>query len=185
MCDEQRLVPIPDHLRPEVDFDATHPEFGIDAEGRECISMDACIAPAVEALWAARVVTFGCCCGHGSGKGVVSVKTEAYQTAIPQEVLDLYCEHNWQKWECPTCNEEEALKQERTLPPAEEAGTAQASARGGNASEGKGPRCASCGREIKSMVWTRIVAGRRVKFHQGCLPRRAEQPPGCAPPARA
>lgn len=75
MCDTKRLVPIPDYLRPGVDFDATHPEFGIDEQGRECFSLDACIVPALEALWAAGVVTVGCCCGHGSRRGAISLRT--------------------------------------------------------------------------------------------------------------
>src|SRR5687767_1775774 len=108
MCDVQRLVPIPDFLRPRIDFDAADPEFGVDAEGRECISMDACIVPALEALWSVGVLTIGCCCGHGSGRGVISVLTEEYATALSPEDAARYCEHNWERWECPTCNEEEA-----------------------------------------------------------------------------
>ncbi len=75
MCEQKRLVPIPDFLKPSVDFDASHPEFGIDTEGRECFRMDACIVPAVEALWAAGVETTGCCCGDGSRRGVIGLKT--------------------------------------------------------------------------------------------------------------
>lgn len=103
MCDKQQLVPIPDHLRPEVDFDAAHPEFGIDAEGRECISLDACLVPAIKALWAAGVVTVGCCCGHGSGKGVVSLKTKVRIWRMRCHS----CPHAWEanrgEWTCPVC----------------------------------------------------------------------------------
>jgi hypothetical protein len=76
MCDTKQLVPIPDFLRPPVDFDPTHPEFGVDPEGRECFSLDACIVPVLETLWAYGVQTTGCCCGHGSGRGVVGFRTE-------------------------------------------------------------------------------------------------------------
>jgi hypothetical protein len=29
------------------------------------VAVDACIAPVIEALWAADIWTYGCCCGHG------------------------------------------------------------------------------------------------------------------------
>jgi hypothetical protein len=171
MCDEQRLVPIPEFLRPTIDFDAEHPEFGIDAEGRECISMDACIVPALEAIWALGILTVGCCCGHGSGRGVISIRTEEYVTVLSPEEAAKYCEHNWERWECPTCNEEETLKQECALPPAEEARTIEAGARSGREKAGKAPVCAKCQRAIKSIVWRRSVGGRLRDFHYGCVPR--------------
>ena len=46
MWDASTLVPIPAHL-PEAlaAFDATHPEYGLDAEGRPCFRIDSCIVP--------------------------------------------------------------------------------------------------------------------------------------------
>ncbi len=79
MCDKQKLVPIPEFLKQHINFDAQHPEYGIDGHGQECFSMDACIVPLLEVLWAYGVVTFGCCCGHGSGHGCVSFQTEKYE----------------------------------------------------------------------------------------------------------
>jgi hypothetical protein len=37
--------------------------------GRTEISVDACIAPLVQALNDAGIETTGCCCGHGHGPG--------------------------------------------------------------------------------------------------------------------
>lgn len=69
------LVPIPDHVWPGVhEFDPTHPEYGIDAQGRKCLSLDACIVPVVRALWDSGYVTLSCCCGHGSGWAVITVR---------------------------------------------------------------------------------------------------------------
>lgn len=69
------LVPIPDHLWPIgiYEFKPEHPEYGIDAEGRKCLALDACIVPAVKALWAAGIVTRSCCCGHGNGWGIITI----------------------------------------------------------------------------------------------------------------
>ncbi len=53
-----------------------HPEYACDDEGRACFRLDGCIVAAVEALWAAGVKTLGCCCGHGSQHGVISIETE-------------------------------------------------------------------------------------------------------------
>jgi hypothetical protein len=84
MCKEQVLVPIPEFLMDDplcVHWKTRYEspesgEFGIDEVGRRCFRLDACIAPAVQALWNARVKTTGCCCGHGSGSGVIGILTE-------------------------------------------------------------------------------------------------------------
>lgn len=69
------LVPIPDAVWPGIhDFDPAHPEYGIDAEGRKCLRLDACIVPVVKTLWDAGILTLSCCCGHGSGWGVITVR---------------------------------------------------------------------------------------------------------------
>jgi hypothetical protein len=79
---ETVLVPIPEFIkadplcssadRPEV-FDGG--EYAIDAEGRQCFVIDACLVPALQALWAAGIKTSGSCCGHGSGSGVIGLVT--------------------------------------------------------------------------------------------------------------
>jgi len=73
MCHEQTLVKIPglcaDYREEALHFDATHPEFGIDADGDKCFRIDSCIVPALLAVWAAGYRTLGCCCGHGQGAG--------------------------------------------------------------------------------------------------------------------
>lgn len=33
--------------------------------GTRSVSVDACMAPIIEALWRAGIITSGCCCGHG------------------------------------------------------------------------------------------------------------------------
>ena len=47
------------------------------------VSVDACIAAEIEALWEAGIWTRGCCCGHGDrNPNVVIAKTEDPETAI-------------------------------------------------------------------------------------------------------
>jgi len=79
MCDAAVLLPIPDFIRADrlcfSGFDAGSPEFDLDEQGRECFAIDACIVPTVQALWAKGVKTTGCCCGHGSGHGVIGLLT--------------------------------------------------------------------------------------------------------------
>lgn len=75
-CEERVMLAIPGWLRDAADirFDEGHPEFGRDEDGAEALAIDACLAPAVRALWEAGVVTLGCCCGHSAtGHGVISV----------------------------------------------------------------------------------------------------------------
>lgn len=76
MCNERVMVPIPSLLE---DFreraDVAHPEYGHDLNGDVAFALDACIVPAVQALWEAGIRTIGCCCGHGSGHGVISLET--------------------------------------------------------------------------------------------------------------
>lgn len=79
MCERSVLVPIPDFLIDDGIREAmnnAHPEYGHNADGVMCFNLDACIAPAVQALWARGIRTIGCCCGHGSGHGVISLETE-------------------------------------------------------------------------------------------------------------
>lgn len=73
MCGTTTLVPIPEWARAREWFDETHPEFGIDEEGRQCFAIDSCIVSALKAVWAAGFKTLGCCCGHGQGSGVISL----------------------------------------------------------------------------------------------------------------
>ncbi len=70
MCEQAVLVPMPPWAK---NYEAGHPEFGLDSEGRRCFQIDACIANALKAVWAAGFKTSGCCCGHGSGRGVISL----------------------------------------------------------------------------------------------------------------
>jgi hypothetical protein len=83
MCNEQELVPIPDHVRVPDDkyFSGESPEFGIDTEGRKCFKMDKCIIPLVKKLWAAGFKTTGSCCGHGSYQ-VISVDVDGDEWAL-------------------------------------------------------------------------------------------------------
>lgn len=77
------LVPIPDFIKADpLCSSAANPEvydggeYAIDSEGRQCFVIDACLVPAVQALWAAGIKTSGCCCGHGSGSGVIGLITD-------------------------------------------------------------------------------------------------------------
>lgn len=80
MCDKTLLVPIPDFLLADYQDVFQSEEYGpsrefdVDSDGRQCFALDACIVPAVEALWAAGIRSSGCCCGHGSGHGMVSIE---------------------------------------------------------------------------------------------------------------
>ena len=89
MCMATELVPIPqllwDHGGVKMrerhgddsdwGFDPTHPEYGINDAGEKCLRLDACIIPAIQALWAAGIVTVSCCCGHNNpAGGVISVQ---------------------------------------------------------------------------------------------------------------
>lgn len=84
MCSSLRLIPIPDLLadyrEPGNGFDPAHPEFGIDAAGRKCFSIDSCIVPALEAVWSANYRTLGCCCGHGQAAGGIITLDTAHGT---------------------------------------------------------------------------------------------------------
>lgn len=80
MCDQSVLVPIPDLLWENNaihDFDPSHPEYGINDRGERCLVLDACIVPAIKALWSAGFVTLSCCCGHGEPWGVITMQTQA------------------------------------------------------------------------------------------------------------
>lgn len=80
MCDDVVSIPIPDFLMNDAIREGlltAHPEYAHDDAGVPCFRLDRCIAPAIEALWAAGIRTRGCCCGHGSGHGVISLVTEA------------------------------------------------------------------------------------------------------------
>ena len=74
---------------PEVILD--HAKYFPDTS-RPTICVDACIADAIEALWAAGVRTGGCCCGHngkvpfGNGKPSVILE-DASQSALASDVL--------------------------------------------------------------------------------------------------
>jgi hypothetical protein len=79
LCDTRVLVPIPDLLW-EADaiyeFDPTHPEYDIDDQGQRCLRLDSCLAPIVQRMWSAGIVTRSCCCGHGDTWPIVTVKIE-------------------------------------------------------------------------------------------------------------
>ena len=88
MCkvDRKVLIPIPDFIKvdplcssasdPEVFHQQELPEYAVDSEGRECFVIDECLAPALLALWEKGIKTTGCCCGHGSGSGMIGLLTD-------------------------------------------------------------------------------------------------------------
>ncbi len=82
MCTTKRLVPIPDLLWPYIKptFDPEHPEYGINADGRRCLRVDSCIVHALEVLWENGIVTLSSCCGDGSGRGVITLRTMSAAT---------------------------------------------------------------------------------------------------------
>ncbi len=83
MCMKRILIPIPDFIKADpLCSSASDPavfdgdEYAIDTEGRPCFVLDECIAPAVVALWENGIKTSGCCCGHGTGSGVIGLVTD-------------------------------------------------------------------------------------------------------------
>lgn len=83
MCMNRVLVPIPDFIKSDpLCSSAADPsvfdggEYAIDREGRQCFVLDECIVPAIQALWERGIKTTSCCCGHGSGSGVIGILTE-------------------------------------------------------------------------------------------------------------
>lgn len=79
MCNEVMLVRIPEFLMSDQIRNGlltAHPEYGHNSEGVACFALDKCIVPAVQALWDKGIRTIGCCCGHGSGHGVISLETD-------------------------------------------------------------------------------------------------------------
>lgn len=77
MCSSRTLVPIPDILADyRLRADPAHPEFGYNNRGEICFAIDTCIVPIVKAFWEKGIRTIGCCCGHGSGRAVISFESE-------------------------------------------------------------------------------------------------------------
>ena len=93
MCDKGTLIPIPDGYDWALaNFDPTHPEYGLDDQGRKCFRIDSCIVPALLAVWAAGFKTLGCCCGHGQGNGVISIDFGLHERDDAGEVMaDHHC----------------------------------------------------------------------------------------------
>jgi hypothetical protein len=88
MCkpNDKTLLPIPEFIkrdplcvgdlsRVEAHAKDCCGEFATDAEGRLCFVVDSCLVPALLALWEKGIKTTGCCCGHGSGSGVLGLVT--------------------------------------------------------------------------------------------------------------
>lgn len=106
---------------------------------------------------------------------IISVSDPTMNVLSRVENIELAIEGRDNRWAGVRemiADEEETLKQESALPPAEEAGTAEAGA-GAKAAAQK--ICATCGRPIRSTVWTRVVGDKWLTFHQGCLPRTGEK----------
>jgi hypothetical protein len=83
VCSEREMVPIPDLLADvRARADTAHPEYGHNDNGEVSLALDRCIVPAVKAVWAQGIRTIGCCCGHGSGHGVISIETELVDRTV-------------------------------------------------------------------------------------------------------
>lgn len=55
--------PQPRQTDPEQVLEA--PDWAVSGGAKPTICVDACISDAVQALWDARIWTYGSCCGHG------------------------------------------------------------------------------------------------------------------------
>ena len=83
MCNEYRMVAIPEWGMP-VEFDPSHPELGVTESGEPAFAIDACIADALLAVWAAGFRTLGCCCGHGqTSGGIITLDMESRPVSYP------------------------------------------------------------------------------------------------------
>ena len=101
MCEsnESTLVRIPEWATWSLEqFDASHPEFGLNAEGQRCFRIDACIVPALLAVWEAGFKTLGCCCGHGQGYGVISLDLGLFDRKDAAQLMG--------KHHCSMCGQE-------------------------------------------------------------------------------
>jgi hypothetical protein len=82
MCNRQTVLPIPPFLLDDpicVPQDAAAydgGEFDLNTSGEHCLVVDTCLVPALIALWEAGIKTTSCCCGHGSGSGVIGIATK-------------------------------------------------------------------------------------------------------------
>jgi hypothetical protein len=81
MCMTETLVPIPPLLWAN---NAVYPEGAehVVNDGEHYIPIDACIVPAVRALWDAGIVTLSSCCGHvaegdNHPYGVITIQTKS------------------------------------------------------------------------------------------------------------
>lgn len=71
--------PKPSQTVPSVVLDV--PEWAKTPE-RQTVAVDACIAPAVQALWSERIWTLGSCCGHGGpGRSIIVDRSDRARAA--------------------------------------------------------------------------------------------------------
>ena len=113
MCLERKsvLMPIPDFILAEPACHSandptvfTGDEYAIDKQGRKCFVVDACLVPALTVLWAAGIKTTGCCCGHGSGSGVIGLVTDYdgsrlhLTEALPYQLIEVVERRRHENW---------------------------------------------------------------------------------------
>jgi hypothetical protein len=64
--ENQETVPIPPHM-------ASYRAERLAAGLSDTLSIDRCILPAIQELWALSIRTTGSCCGHGLMPGMINV----------------------------------------------------------------------------------------------------------------
>ena len=79
------MLPCPAHLRDSVS----------EAKRDKGICVDTCIADAIQMLWAHRVETRGCCCGHNRGPASVIIG----ETEDAERVKALLRDNDSKQWE--------------------------------------------------------------------------------------
>jgi hypothetical protein len=62
------------------------------------VSVDECIASAIKRLWANRIDTRGCCCGHGKGNPSIVI-AEGYCDDEVAKIVELLSEVDVRKWD--------------------------------------------------------------------------------------
>ena len=78
-------VPLPEHLRPY-------------RNNKVDVSIDSCIVPHMEALWAEKIHTLGCCCGHGNIPPSIVI-TEGYNAEEVAKIRRILATVDDQEWE--------------------------------------------------------------------------------------
>jgi hypothetical protein len=85
MCDlgTEVILELPDDIHPE--------------KQNRTVSVDACIADVIKALWREGCQTLGCCCGHGKENPSIVIST-SYDDEGIRRIADFLKTHDSRSW---------------------------------------------------------------------------------------